>query len=836
METPEKRVVNRKLPSGNSQKRKTYEGHDVDGLNDDFEGFGVAVLKELSRRASFVRSDFIDGLTFKSFSSALATFCSTFFATMSLATHLQGATKNRIGITEYLFMNAAAGMLHAIFGVQPLLILRPTETTTLMLIFLSKTADLFNFDFYQLLAATGYFLGVNLILISLTEASRFMRYVTRFTYELFLVFICSLYIYDGISDIIGDFKQSGSSTEEKTAEWGNSLFMSCLAVLTFGLAMGFHFAKYWTILTKDMRILISCYALPVAVIASTLFSYSFRVASSQVERVQMPQMLGPTCSIADTINRNNYDTPPCVTDDSVSSTARDWEVNFRDLGTINLWILAFFCAIPVSFLFFMDQNIASLLSQQPHTKLRKGAYYHASFLIMGIFNALGPSFGLPFVTGSSPHSQQFVKYLTTYNSDYSVKYINENRLTPFAVYFFIGMTLFFPEVINLVPLGTIRGVLIFIGITGLINCQFWDRIVCFFKPHEDFAERYNSRGIAEYRVHLYTAFQMVIFVACWIVNLAPGGIFVVFVIASLVPIRIFLLPCIFSDLELVVLENTDVLDPNYADGGGLPSKSTNGMDDSKKDDYDMSTHSNATDASALPLMSSTHGSVPGTPPHERLVRNAMLEASRAYVVPPVAYASSLLPSNQTSTSSANTLPPTSSQNPAPVASVNTADSGNLQSTTKDTAVTSIVPLIPPPPPVQNTSAPESIVEVNLLEPPKDAAKIIEPTIPDVTSAPQSDLKATNEMKNDADTNTASNTATNTNASVTSASTPLAAPPVSTDSSPPPATSSTSPSSISSLPKAAPRPLVPPPNPPRPSSEWTVTASGFAGGTVHASLR
>eukprot|EP00962_Isochrysis_galbana_P028555 scaffold9041_cov65-Isochrysis_galbana.AAC.1 len=60
----------------------------------------------------------------------------------------------------------------------------------------------------------------------------------------------------------------------------------------------------------------------------------------------------------------------------------------------------------------MDQNISSLLCQLPEMKLSRGSYLHSSFLLMAIFNAIGPMFGLPFVTGSLPHSPQFVRSLT----------------------------------------------------------------------------------------------------------------------------------------------------------------------------------------------------------------------------------------------------------------------------------------------------------------------------------------------------------------------------------------------------------------------------------------
>ena len=44
--------------------------------------------------------------------------------------------------------------------------------------------------------------------------------------------------------------------------------------------------------------------------------------------------------------------------------------------------------------------------------LTKGQYFHSSFFCMAAFNLLGPLFGLPFVTGSLPHSPQMVNALS----------------------------------------------------------------------------------------------------------------------------------------------------------------------------------------------------------------------------------------------------------------------------------------------------------------------------------------------------------------------------------------------------------------------------------------
>ena len=51
------------------------------------------------------------------------------------------------------------------------------------------------------------------------------------------------------------------------------------------------------------------------------------------------------------------------------------------------------------------------------------------------FNVLGPLFGLPFVTGSLPHSPQFVLSLAERDEDHQITHVRENRLAPLLCYF-----------------------------------------------------------------------------------------------------------------------------------------------------------------------------------------------------------------------------------------------------------------------------------------------------------------------------------------------------------------------------------------------------------------
>ena len=92
-----------------------------------FPGYFGGVKEELQRRRQFWRADWEKGLTHwsKTLSASLFLMFATLFSTVALGTLVEKATHERIGLSEYLLANSLFGMAHAVFGAQPLLVLRP---------------------------------------------------------------------------------------------------------------------------------------------------------------------------------------------------------------------------------------------------------------------------------------------------------------------------------------------------------------------------------------------------------------------------------------------------------------------------------------------------------------------------------------------------------------------------------------------------------------------------------------------------------------------------------------------------------------------------------------
>ena len=96
--------------------------------------------------------------------------------------------------------------------------------------------------------------------------------------------------------------------------------------------------------------------------------------------------------------------------------------------------------------------MTGLLLQRPAAKLAKGSYFHGSFLLVAISNAVAPLFGLPFISGSLPHSPQFARSLSRLDGEQVVEVV-ENRLAPMLLYAGVGATLLVPELLEQIPDG-----------------------------------------------------------------------------------------------------------------------------------------------------------------------------------------------------------------------------------------------------------------------------------------------------------------------------------------------------------------------------------------------
>jgi len=535
-----------------------------------FPGLFGGVLDDWQRRSRFCGADYAQGLrhSSKTLSAALFMMFATLFSTVALGSLVEKATNKRIGLSEYLLANCLAGMAHALFGAQPLLVLRPTGPITAITIKLSELADYLGLDFFDYLCATGVCISLLMAACAATELSRHIVRLTPFTHEIFACFVCSIYVVDGTSEILAH--ASGAASVDDFGLW---LFSANLALITFGVAAFLHTAHGWRVLPEQLRTLLVDYDVTIAVLFCTAVSFSWGVVASKVERIELPAEISPTCHwdplVSEKIAEHGLaahatagfalgrpPTASCVgLAGAVAGDHRPWMPAFDGDSPLKLWLAALLSAVPITFFFYMDQNISSLLCQLPEYNLKHGHYFNLSFLWMGIFNAVGPAFGLPFVTGSLPHSPQFVRALTVAPRPGENKrpFVVENRVAPLLMYAMLGLPLLFPQLLALIPRAAIQGVLVYVGAEGILATTLWQRTLLLASPPSSFPQRLLPLGL--WRVHSFTLLQLALLGACWWINLSPLGLCVAFLIVALVPFRLKALPKMFSAAELAALDS-----------------------------------------------------------------------------------------------------------------------------------------------------------------------------------------------------------------------------------------------------------------------------------------
>jgi len=391
--------------------------------------------------------------------------------------------------------------------------------------------------------------GVSLILIAAFDLCRFIVLCTRFLHDIYAVFVCTIYITDGITGVVERFSK---------VEWDQAFFAFFLALFCLLFSLGFYYLDRMSlVLNQRWRHALSDYAVPISVALCVWISYSAH-DQVQVERISLPRNFEPTYP--------SYDDE----DAAYGYYKRDWYqgLNLGGGDVSKLALLSFVASIPIVALFYIDHLFSCILGQKKELGLQKGEYYHSSMLVTGIFNAVLPSFGLPFVTASLPHSPQFTKALTDYDKSESppkVLKVHESRLAPLIVYTMCFLALVFPSVLEHCPVGVVNGILTFVGLQGILpftGNQFVDRCVLLFTHPAEFptpppeSATSSYLGLPWHRIHLYTAVQLACLAACWGMRFTgPFALAFPLVVVGFIPIRLYLLPKFFTPEELELLDS-----------------------------------------------------------------------------------------------------------------------------------------------------------------------------------------------------------------------------------------------------------------------------------------
>ena len=499
------------------------------------EAAGVGLKRDLRTRLPSYLSDFKDGFNIK----CLASTCFMFFACLAPAVAfgslLQVKTQGVMGALEMLVSTSICGMTYAIFSGQPVTIIGSTGPVLAFTAILYEVAQRFAVPFLPFYAWVGLWTSGILGLCAIFSTSNLViRYLSRFTDEIFAGLISVIFVVEAAKDIIGLLFQS--SVAPATALLS---IMMAVSVCTFALTLTSLRASPY--MNKRTRDIVADFGPTISIVTCTVvclwLSSRYDIA---LNFLKLPDTIAP-------------------------STPRPWLVNIFDAPMWVRWASAI-PAVMVSILMFFDQNITTRLVNSKDNKMKKGYGYHVDLLVVSFNTAVFSLLGMPWLVAATVRSVNHLRSLTNYETVKDDKDgasydrligIQENRVTNFCIHALIGVAIVFGRgLLRNVPQCVLMGLFLYLGFSAIKGNTFLERIELFFTDKNKLPDVPYVKDISLSATKKFTLLQVGCLAALVALKESRFGILFPVVIALLQVILVLAVKAgWFTKKELEVLDD-----------------------------------------------------------------------------------------------------------------------------------------------------------------------------------------------------------------------------------------------------------------------------------------
>ncbi|XP_073345005.1 anion exchange protein 2b isoform X3 [Pagrus major] len=527
------------------------------------------LIRDVQRRYPKYLSDFKDALN----SQCMAAVIFIYFAALSPAITFGGLlgekTEGLIGVSELIVSTAVQGVIFCLLGAQPLLVVG-----------FSGPLLVFEEAFYSFCKANdmeyltgrvwiGFWLIIIVVVTVAFEGSFLVRFVSRFTQEIFsflisLIFICETFIKLGRIFKEHPLKRCSldNSTEGGASAENTTLMMSNItqpvavtvrgepntALLSLVLMAGTFFIAFYLRKFKNsaffpgrFRRMIGDFGVPIAILIMVLVDYS--INDTYTQKLSVPEGFSVT-----------------------SPSKRGWIIS--PLGTNSefpIWMM-FACCLPallVFILIFMETQITTLIVSKKERMLVKGSGFHLDLLLIVVLGGSSALFGLPWMAAATVRSVTHVNALTVMSKAVApgdkprIQEVKEQRVTGLLVAIMVGMSIVIGKLLRQIPLAVLFGIFLYMGVMSLNGIQLTERMMLLLMPPKYHPDHTYVRKVRTLRMHLFTGIQLVCLGALWAVMSTQASLAFPFVLILTVPVKMFLLRRIFTPREMACLDADD---------------------------------------------------------------------------------------------------------------------------------------------------------------------------------------------------------------------------------------------------------------------------------------
>uniref|UniRef100_A0AAQ5YAS1 Anion exchange protein n=1 Tax=Amphiprion ocellaris TaxID=80972 RepID=A0AAQ5YAS1_AMPOC len=532
------------------------------------------LIRDVMRRYPQYLSDIRDALN----PQCMAAIIFIYFAALSPAITFGGLlgekTEGLIGVSELIVATAMQGIVFSVLGAQPLLVIGFSGP---LLVFEEAFYTFCKDNGIEYLTGRvwiGFWLLLIVVLTVAFEGSILVRFVSRFTQEIFSFLISLIFIYETFAKLVKIFQEHplqncyhGNNitspslcnfTSMAAGNPGKVVGEPNTALLSLVLMAGTYFIAFYLRKFKNssffpgkLRRIIGDFGVPIAILIMVLVDYS--VEDTYTQKLSVPSGF------------------------SVSSPEkRGWLISpLGSDGQFPVWMMgaSILPAILVFILIFMESQITALIVSKKERMLVKGTGFHVDLLIIVVVGGVSALFGLPWLSAATVRSVTHTNALTVMSKAVApgdkprIQEVKEQRVTGFLVAVLVGLSIVIGDVLRQIPLAVLFGIFLYMGVMSLNGIQLTERLILLLMPPKYHPDHSYVRKVRTLRMHLFTVVQLTCLSLLWVVMATAAALAFPFMLLLTIPVRMLLLPRLFSDRELqsVSPNGTDSnhVSPNY---------------------------------------------------------------------------------------------------------------------------------------------------------------------------------------------------------------------------------------------------------------------------------
>uniref|UniRef100_A0A665V9K4 Anion exchange protein n=1 Tax=Echeneis naucrates TaxID=173247 RepID=A0A665V9K4_ECHNA len=501
------------------------------------------LIKDMTRRYPQYASDIRDALN----PQCMAAIIFIYFAALSPAITFGGLlgekTEGLIGVSELIVATAMQGIVFSVLGAQPLLVIGFSGP---LLVFEEAFYTFCKDNEIEYLTGRvwiGFWLVLIVLITVAFEGSILVRFVSRFTQEIFSFLISLIFIYETFAKLVKIFQEHPLQNYpgKIIGEPNTALLSLVLMAGTYFIAFYLRKFKNSSFFPGRLRRIIGDFGVPIAILIMVLVDWS--VEDTYTQKLSVPSGF------------------------SVSSPEkRGWLISpLGSDGQFPVWMMAasILPAILVFILIFMESQITALIVSKKERMLAKGTGFHLDLLIIVVVGGISALFGLPWLSAATVRSVTHTNALTVMSKAVApgdkprIQEVKEQRVTGFLVAVLVGLSIVIGEVLRQIPLAVLFGIFLYMGVMSLNGIQLTERLILLLMPPKYHPDQTYVRKVRTLRMHLFTLVQLTCLSVLWVVMATAAALAFPFMLLLTIPVRMLLLPRLFTRRELQSLDADD---------------------------------------------------------------------------------------------------------------------------------------------------------------------------------------------------------------------------------------------------------------------------------------